>query len=62
MPGRTLYLPDADPGFHAWQADFPDYAVANAVTLGVSSDRVAESQAAPVEWDVGFDENLATPA
>ena len=62
MPGRTLYLSDEDPGFHVWQANSPDYVVANVAALGVSPDRVAESQAARVEWDAGFDENLATVA
>jgi hypothetical protein len=60
MSKKKRYLPDADPGFHAWQANFLDYVVANAAALGVSPARVAELQAARTEWDAGFDESRVT--
>jgi len=53
------YIPNQDPAFDAWFQNYMQYAVANAVALGLTPAQALEIQTAKINWSLGFS-NLIT--
>ena len=53
------YIPNPDPAFDAWFQNYQQYAVANAVALGLTPAQALEVQTAKINWSLGYS-NLIT--
>lgn len=48
------YIPNQDPAFDAWFQNYQQYAVANAVALGLTPAQALEIQTAKIVWSLSF--------
>ncbi len=48
------YIPNQDPAFDAWFQNYQQYAVANAVALGLTPAQALEIQTAKINWSLGY--------
>jgi hypothetical protein len=48
------YIPDRDGDFDAWFQNYQQYAVANAVALGLTPAQALEVQTAKINWSLGY--------
>ena len=53
------YIPDRDGDFDVWFQNYQQYAVANAVALGLTPAQALEVQTAKINWSLGYS-NLIT--
>ena len=48
------YIPDRDGDFDVWFQNYQQYAVANAVALGLTPAQALEIQTAKINWSLGY--------
>jgi hypothetical protein len=53
------YIPNPDPAFDAWFQNYQQYAVANAVALGLTPAQALEIQTAKINWSLGYSNLIA---